>query len=86
MKTPPAKPRPRTHFEQISVAEVKKIAEQQESKRGLGAPANVIAEPNARKTEPYSMPALSIDRTGQGPYRQLYGYRSVTWLATHSPE
>jgi hypothetical protein len=85
MKTPPAKPKPRTHFEQISVAEAKKIAERQESKKSR-RPANVIAEPNARKTEPYSMPALSIDRTGQSPYRQLYGYRPFTSLATHSWE
>jgi hypothetical protein len=86
MKTPPAKPKPRTHFEQIPVAEAKKIAERQEPKKGPGRPANVIAEPNARKTEPYSMSALSIDRTGQSPHRQLYGYRPLTPLATHSPE
>jgi hypothetical protein len=85
MKTPPAKQKPRTHFEQISVAEAKKIAEQQESKQPRG-PANVIVEPNSRKTEPYSMSALSPDRTGLNPYRQWYGHRPVMSLATQSPE
>ena len=85
MKTPRAKRKPGTHFEQISVAEAKKIAEQQESKQPRG-PANVIVEPNSRKTEPYSMPALLLDRTGLSPYRQLYGHRSVMSLTTQSPE
>jgi hypothetical protein len=85
MKTPPAKPKPRTHFEQISVAEAKKIAERQESKKSRG-PANVIVEPNSRKTEPYSMLALSLDRTRLSPYRQLYGYRPVMSLASDSPQ
>jgi hypothetical protein len=85
MKTPPAKRKPRTHFEQISVAEAKKIAEQQGSKQPRG-PANVIVEPNSRKTEPYSMPALLLDRTGPSPYRQLYGHRPMMSLATQSPE
>jgi len=59
MKTPPAKPKPRTHFEQIPVAVVKKIAEVQEPKKGPG-PVNVIVEPISSKTEPYSMPFLSL--------------------------
>jgi hypothetical protein len=85
MKTPPAKRKPRTHFERISVAEAKKIAERQQSKQPRG-PANVIVEPNTRKMEPYSMTALSLDRTGPSPYRQLYGHRPVMSLATQSPE
>jgi hypothetical protein len=83
MKTPPAKRKPRTHFERISVAEAKKIAEQQASKKPHG-PANVIVEPTSRKTEPYSMPALSLDRTGPSPSRQLYGHQPVMSLATQS--
>jgi hypothetical protein len=84
MKTPPAKRTPRTHFEQISVAEVKKIADPQESKQSR-RPANVIVEPNSRKTEPYSMPRLSLDRSGLSPYRQLYGHPPAISLATQSP-
>ena len=72
------------HFEQIPVAVVKKIAEAQESKKGTARPANVTVEPSSRKTEPYSMPALSLDRSGLSPYRPSHDVRPFMLLGSDS--
>jgi hypothetical protein len=53
-----------THFEQIPVEIVKKIALEKPSPKKPTGPRNVVAEPTARKTEPYSMPLSSLRWTG----------------------
>jgi hypothetical protein len=64
MKKNSVKRRAPTHFEQIPVEIVKKIAvEEPRLKKPIG-PANVVAEPTAKKTEPYSMPLSSLCWTG----------------------
>jgi hypothetical protein len=63
MKARSAKRKPRTYFEQVPVEIVKKIAEQDRKKK-TNATANVIVDPPARKTEPYSMPLSSLCWTG----------------------
>ena len=64
MKKKAVKRQALTHFEQIPVEIVKKIAlEKPSSKKPIG-PTNVVAEPTARKTEPYSMPLSSLCWTG----------------------
>jgi len=50
-----ATPKPRTHFEQVAVTDVKKIVEREESKTPKAQAANVILEPAWQKTEPYSV-------------------------------
>ena len=53
-----------THFEQIPVETVKKIILEKPSMKTPTGPSNVVAEPTARKTEPYSMPLSSLCWTG----------------------
>ena len=45
----------KTHFEQISIEIVKKIAEQEESDQKEIKSPNVVVETPATKTEPYSI-------------------------------
>lgn len=54
------KGKPRTHFEQVPVEVVKKIALEKDRRKKTNATANVVVEPPARKTEPYSMPLSSL--------------------------
>jgi len=63
MKRKSVKRRARTHFEQIPVAIVKKIAIEKPSLKKPTGPSNVV-EPTAMKTEPYSMPLSSLCWTG----------------------
>jgi hypothetical protein len=60
MKTNQAKRKPTTHFEQVPLAVVKKIADPDASNTDKAGPHNVIIEPASRKTEPYSMPAAPV--------------------------
>jgi len=53
-----------TNFEQIPVEIVKKIILEKPSLKKPTGPINVVAEPTARKTEPYSMPLSSLCWTG----------------------
>ncbi len=64
MKRKSVKRRPLTHFEQIPVAIVKKITVEKPSLKKPTGPSNVVAEPTAWKTEPYSMPLSSLCWTG----------------------
>ena len=64
MKRKSVKRRALTHFEQIPVEIVKKIALEKPSLKKPTGPGNVVAEPTARKTEPYSMPLSSLCWTG----------------------
>ena len=64
MKKKSVKRRALTHFEQIPVAIVKKIALEKPPLKTPTRPSNVVAEPTARKTEPYSMPLSSLCWTG----------------------
>ncbi|HYL15222.1 MAG TPA: hypothetical protein VEV41_19445 [Terriglobales bacterium] len=50
----------KTHFEQIPVEVVKKIAQQQIAKKKKDAENDVIVEDPARKTEPYSIRPHSL--------------------------
>jgi hypothetical protein len=53
-----------THFEQVPIDVVKKIAEQDVSRDKKTGVARVGAEPTSRKkAEPQSAPARSIDRS-----------------------
>lgn len=47
--------KPGTHFEQIPIEEVKKIADPDVPKKETGGKGNVIVEPASSKTEPYSI-------------------------------
>ena len=58
------KRKPRTHFEQVPVEVVKKIAVEKDRRKKANATAKVVVEPPARKTEPYSMPLSSLCWTG----------------------
>jgi hypothetical protein len=64
MKKNAVKPQALTHFEQIPVESVKKIILERPSLKTPTGPSNVVAEPTARKTEPYSMPLSSLCWTG----------------------
>ncbi len=44
-----------THFDQIPVEEVKKIADREAPSKESGDKGNVVVEPASRKTEPYSI-------------------------------
>jgi hypothetical protein len=44
-----------THFDQIPIEVVKKIADRDAPKKENGGKGNVIVEPASSKTEPYSM-------------------------------
>jgi len=46
--------KPSTHFDQIPIEVVKKIADQDAPKKENGGRANLIVEPASSKTEPYS--------------------------------
>jgi hypothetical protein len=59
MKTSPGRRKARTHFEQVPVEIVKKIAARP-SKRQKAGSRNVTIEPAWKKTEPYSMQAGSL--------------------------
>ena len=50
MKTRRLTPKPKTHFQQVPIALVRKVA------------ANVIVEPASAKTEPYSVRPVSAHR------------------------
>jgi hypothetical protein len=52
----------RTHFEQIPLEVVKRIAETDLSKNEKTGPDNLIAEPVSRKKEPNRAPMPSRDR------------------------
>ena len=47
--------KPGTHFDQIPIEEVKKIADPDVPKKETGGKGNVVVEPASSKTEPYSM-------------------------------
>lgn len=47
--------KPGTHFDQIPIEEVKKIADRDVPKKENDSKGNVIVEPSSSKTEPYSM-------------------------------
>jgi hypothetical protein len=64
MKKKAVKPQALTHFEQIPVEIVKKITLEKPSPKKPTGPRNVVAEPTAQKTEPYSMPLSSLCWTG----------------------
>jgi hypothetical protein len=56
MKKPTVATRkPRTHFEQVPLHEVKKVVESLEHKTPSDQRKNLIREPVERKTEPYSV-------------------------------
>ena len=62
MKTKDAKPKPKTHFEQIPLkVVVKKITEGAASTAEPSGPDNVTVEPSSRKTEPYNDIAIQPD-------------------------
>jgi hypothetical protein len=47
--------KPRTHFDQIPIEEVKKIADPDVPKKESGGKSHVIVEPASSKTEPYGI-------------------------------
>jgi hypothetical protein len=47
--------KPGTHFDQIPIEVVKKIADLDVPQKESGGKGNVIVEPASSKTEPYSM-------------------------------
>jgi len=53
-KTKDAKRKPRTHFEQIPLKVVRKIADGAALKAEPVLPDNMVVEPASRKTEPYN--------------------------------
>jgi hypothetical protein len=63
-KAPPVKRKPETHFEQIPVEVVKKIAETEGSKKKTSETKNLVFEQMSMKTEPYTMPHWWLVRTG----------------------
>jgi hypothetical protein len=63
-KAPPMKRKPETHFEQVPVEVVKKIAELEGSKKKTSGTANLVFEQMTTKTEPYSMSHWWLVRTG----------------------
>jgi hypothetical protein len=64
MKKKSVKQHAPTHFEQIPVAIVKKIILEKPSLKKTTGPINMVAEPTAMKTEPYSMPLSALCWTG----------------------
>ena len=55
--------KPSTHFDQIPIEDVKKIADLDVSKKENGGRDNVIVEPSSSKTEPYSTWPGSLSTT-----------------------
>jgi hypothetical protein len=53
-------PKPKTHFEQIPLDVVRKVAERDLSKKQKKGNGQVSREPASRKTEPYSVGAHRI--------------------------
>jgi hypothetical protein len=53
-KTSYPQPPSRTHFQQIPLKVVKKIADAEAAKPKKAGPRNLIVEPTSGKTEPYS--------------------------------
>ena len=64
MKTKTVKRNSRTHFPQIPVEVVKKIEKAREKTTTDTNTENLLVEPPAKKTEPYSMPISSLCWTG----------------------
>jgi hypothetical protein len=62
-KTNHVKRKSRTHFEQVSLAIVKKVTGADASRAETAGPSRVILEPASRKTEPYSLPVRLVPRT-----------------------
>jgi len=60
MNTRNAKQKPRTHFEQVPLAVVKKVIDAEAVKPAKTGAKNLIVETAPSKTEPYSLPAHSI--------------------------
>jgi hypothetical protein len=60
MKRKSVKPRATTYFEQIPIEIVKKITLDKPLLKKPTGPGNVVVEPPARKSEPYSMPLSSL--------------------------
>jgi hypothetical protein len=60
-KTSRATRKSTTHFEQVPLEIVKRIADREASKTQKPKPDNVIVEPMSRKTEPY-MWGCTVDR------------------------
>ena len=54
--------KPRTHFEQIPVAVVKKVAEADTSKDEEAGTDDVIVESTSTKSRPGRVPARSVER------------------------
>ena len=63
MKTSDVKTKSETHFEQVPLEVVKKIASAEESKETAGTD-NLIIERVPVKTEPYSMPSGLLAKPG----------------------
>jgi len=63
MKTSDVKTKSETHFEQVPLEVVKKIASVEESKKTAGTD-NLIIERVPVKTEPYSMPPGLLAKPG----------------------
>ena len=53
------------HFEQIPIDVVKRITGEDERQKKTNRTGNVIVEPPAKKTEPYSMPLSSLCWNGR---------------------
>jgi len=68
-KTSEAKRKSGTHFEQVPLEVVKKIADAKKEKAGRD---NVIVEPAFKKTEPYYMPTglVGLDMMSPSAARQ----------------
>jgi hypothetical protein len=64
MKTSYAKRKSRTHFEQIAVEVVKKIADGDGSTKERAGAHNVMVERASKKTGPYSVPGRTLRRGG----------------------
>jgi len=62
-KTSRSKRKSKTHFEQVSLEVVKKIADREASRTEKAGTGKVIVEPAFRKTEPYSVPPSSLSTT-----------------------
>jgi hypothetical protein len=60
MKTRNAKQKPRTHFEQVPLAVVKKLIGAEPVNPAKTGAKNLIVEAATSKTEPFSLPAHSI--------------------------
>lgn len=64
-KTNDATRKPQTHFEQIPLEVVKKIAKEDVSNDNKAGIAGVLSRPLERKGKPQSAPTRSLDRNGR---------------------